>query len=85
MLGPAYDGGWWLLAVGGPHLLSHLQHVPMSTSDTGILTREALVTAGARVTAVEMLRDVDEVGDAESVAATAPGTRFARAFAGAAR
>jgi glycosyltransferase A (GT-A) superfamily protein (DUF2064 family) len=85
VLGPAYDGGWWLLAVGGPHLLSHLRQVPMSTSDTGILTREALVTAGARVTDVEMLRDVDEVGDAESVAATAPGTRFARAFVETAR
>ena len=24
VLGPAYDGGWWLLGVGGPHLLDHL-------------------------------------------------------------
>jgi len=46
--------------------------------ETGTLTREALMHAGARVTDVEMLRDVDEVADAESVAVTAPGTRFAR-------
>ena len=85
VLGPAYDGGWWLLGVGGPHLLSHLSQVPMSTGDTGTLTREALIRAGARVTDVEMLRDVDEVVDAESVAATAPGTRFASAFVGTAR
>ncbi len=85
VLGPAYDGGWWLLGVGGPHLLSHLRQVPMSTRDTGAVTREALIRAGARVTDIEMLRDVDEVSDAESVAATAPGTRFARAFVRTAR
>ncbi len=85
VLGPAYDGGWWLLGVGGPHLLCHLPEVPMSTARTGELTREALLRAGARVTEVETLRDVDEVLDAESVAHAAPGTRFARAFARSAR
>ena len=39
VLGPAYDGGWWLLGVGGPHLLTHLGEVPMSTAGTGELTR----------------------------------------------
>ena len=43
VLGPAYDGGWWLLGVGGPHLLDHLGSVPMSTDETGELTRQALV------------------------------------------
>jgi glycosyltransferase A (GT-A) superfamily protein (DUF2064 family) len=82
VLGPAYDGGWWLLGVGDPKLLVHLRQVPMSTHETGTLTREALVRAGARVTGVGMLRDVDGVADAEAVAASAPGTRFARAFVG---
>ena len=36
----------------------------MSTDRTGDLTRDALVRAGARVTDVETLRDVDEIGDA---------------------
>jgi glycosyltransferase A (GT-A) superfamily protein (DUF2064 family) len=85
VLGPAVDGGWWLLGVGGPHLLRHLAQVPMSTDRTGSLTREALVRAGARVSVVETLRDVDEVSDAETVAAAAPGTRFARTFAGSPR
>ena len=49
VLGPADDGGWWLLGVGGPHLLEHLADVPMSTADTGRLTRAALEKAGARV------------------------------------
>jgi glycosyltransferase A (GT-A) superfamily protein (DUF2064 family) len=81
VLGPATDGGWWLLGVGGPHLVSHLGAVPMSTGRTGELTREALVRAGARVSDVETMRDVDEVMDAESVAEAAPATRFAQAYA----
>ena len=80
VLGPAFDGGWWLLGVGGPHLLAHLHEVPMSTPETGVLTRGALVRAGARVTDIAMLRDVDQVVDAESVAAEAPETRFARSW-----
>ncbi len=78
VLGPAYDGGWWLLGVGGPHLLEHLGEVPMSTDETGLLTKVALERCGARVTGADVLRDVDEVADAVSVAAAAPGTRFAQ-------
>ena len=80
VLGLAEDGGWWLLGVGGPHLLAHLHEVPMSTAETGELTRRALVRAGARITEIATLRDVDEVADAASVATAAPTTRFARAW-----
>ena len=50
----------------------------MSTSKTGELTRRALARAGATVHQTESMRDVDDVADAESVATTAPETRFAR-------
>ncbi len=81
VLGPAYDGGWWLLGVGGPHLLDHLHDVPMSKASTDQLTRQALVRAGADLSLVTRLRDVDELADAESAVEAAPGSHFARAFA----
>ncbi len=80
VLGPAFDGGWWLLGVGGPHLVEHLHEVPMSTDQTGALTRRALLRAGAEVLDVEMMRDVDEMLDADLVATSAPGTHFARTW-----
>jgi glycosyltransferase A (GT-A) superfamily protein (DUF2064 family) len=82
VLGPAYDGGWWLLGVGDPHLLAHLAEVPMSTDETCARTRVALVKAGATIHDVGVLRDIDEVADATAVAALAPSTRFAQEWAG---
>lgn len=82
VLGPAHDGGWWLLGVAGPHLLAHLPEVPMSTEATGAATLDALTRAGATVSQVEVLRDVDELPDAVAVAQVAPQSRFAAALAG---
>ncbi len=81
VLGPADDGGWWGLGLHDPADAQALRGVPMSTSDTCENTRKALIARGVSVGLVETLRDVDTVEDAETVAAAAPRTRFARAWA----
>jgi glycosyltransferase A (GT-A) superfamily protein (DUF2064 family) len=81
VLGPAADGGWWLLAVRRAATAQALQTVPMSTSRTGELTRSAL-SARVSVCDAPVLRDVDTLSDARAVAQDAPHTRFATALAG---
>lgn len=78
VLGPAADGGWWVLGLRDPGAAGALVGVPMSTARTGELTRAALHASGLRVGTAPELRDVDEVADARAVAATTPRTRFAR-------
>ena len=80
VLGPALDGGWWVLARRGARVADALAHVEMSTDHTGADTRAALEAAGWRVAPCDALRDVDEVDDADRAAADAPHTRFARAW-----
>lgn len=80
VLGPADDGGWWVLALRHPRHAAALRGVEMSTDRTGADTLAALESAGARVALAAPLRDVDTAEDAEAVAALAPGTRFARAW-----
>ena len=80
VLGPAEDGGWWVLALREPAWASVLSSVPMSTSTTYADTRAALVACGLDVGSTATLLDVDEVDDAEAVARLAPGSRFAAAW-----
>ncbi|MEU0598446.1 DUF2064 domain-containing protein [Streptomyces sp. NPDC006393] len=78
--GPAEDGGFWALGLAEPDP-ALLRGVPMSTSVTGAVQRDRLVTAGLRVRDLPLLRDVDTAADARAVAARAPHGRFAARLA----
>lgn len=80
VLGPALDGGWWVLVRRDPRVAQALAEVAMSTASTGADTEAALVRAGHRVARTGSLRDVDTLDDARSVAALAPDTHFAHAW-----
>ncbi|MET9630206.1 DUF2064 domain-containing protein [Lentzea sp. NPDC006480] len=78
-LGYALDGGWWALGLRDPLRASVLHDVPMSQTDTGLRTFEAL--HGLKVNQLPILSDVDTMVDARAVAAQAPGGRFAATLA----
>lgn len=79
VLGQACDGGWWILGLRDPAAAECLRGVPMSQSDTGELTAQALRDNGIDVVAVERLADVDVVDDIAGVRdSCAPSSRFAQ-------
>ncbi len=82
VLGPAPDGGWWVLGRRDPDATRVLASVPMSTPSTLVDTQRALERVGCRVGRTSVMRDVDTVADAEHVAALAPHTHFAAAWRG---
>lgn len=79
VLGPASDGGWWLLGLRDPRAARVLATVKMSTPETGAHTLAALRDSGLRVDALPTLTDVDTWSDAVQVAGEAPRSRFAAA------
>ncbi len=80
VFGPAADGGFWLLGLRRPDP-ALLLGVPMSAADTGRAQLARLAGAGLRVRHLPSRTDVDDLGSACTVAAQAPGTRFAAALA----
>lgn len=82
VLGPAEDGGWWLLGLREPAHATVLRGVATSTGRTGADTLAALHRLGLRVARLATLRDVDTAADARAVARRCPGWgRFPRAVA----
>ncbi len=79
-LGPAVDGGWWVLGLRDPAHAALLRDIPTSTATTGADTLAALRGRGLRVALLPRLRDVDTVADLPPVvAACSPGSRFVAA------
>ncbi|OLL76560.1 hypothetical protein Ae168Ps1_4975c [Pseudonocardia sp. Ae168_Ps1] len=77
VLGPATDGGWWVLGLHDPAAAALLAGVPMSCEETGARTLDALRAAGLTVAVVDALTDVDTADEAVDVARGIPGSRFA--------
>ena len=80
VLGPATDGGYWGIGLRHPDPRA-LLGVPMSAGHTLAAQRLRLSALGLHVAETTTLVDVDTIGDAAVVAAQAPDTRFAHAFA----
>lgn len=80
VLGPAVDGGWWVLGLQNPAVAECLRTVPMSQPDTGLLTYRALHDMGIEPYAAPRLADFDVVDDVAAVRdACGPASRFAKA------
>jgi glycosyltransferase A (GT-A) superfamily protein (DUF2064 family) len=78
VVGPAQDGGWWLLGLPDPALARRLTDVPMSQDDTCARTEAAL---GGDVVRLRTLRDMDTWDDAVAIAQDIPISLLADAVA----
>jgi rSAM/selenodomain-associated transferase 1 len=83
VLGPATDGGYWLIAAAAPHA-APFAHIPWSTPATLAVTLRRCQDAGLRVHLLHAWRDVDTAADLaalrdEAALAQAPRTRAALA------
>jgi glycosyltransferase A (GT-A) superfamily protein (DUF2064 family) len=78
VIGLTPEGGYWLLGLSHLHPAA-FSGVPMSSDDTGEAQVERLRQCGYTVGMVDPLPDVDHAEAALEIAATVPGSRFAKA------
>jgi hypothetical protein len=76
ILGPADDGGYWLIGTRRP-VPGMFAEVPMSTDRTASRQLRRLECLGLSCTVIDGLRDVDTIADALAVAELVPRSSFA--------
>ena len=76
VLGPADDGGYWLIGVRRPEP-GMFEDVPMSTDHTASDQLRRLEILGLPCRVIRGLRDVDTISDARAVAELVPNSSFA--------
>jgi uncharacterized protein len=81
VLGPAVDGGWWLIGLPGSDPHPVFAGVPMSTSHTGRAQARRLRSLGLDIVLAPELRDIDDAEDLHRVVAEIPDSRTAAAGA----
>ncbi|MBA2295235.1 MAG: TIGR04282 family arsenosugar biosynthesis glycosyltransferase [Actinobacteria bacterium] len=72
VLGPAHDGGYWLIAAREPQS-APFREIPWSTPAVAAVTRTRCAEAGLRLVELEPWRDVDTLVDLAALAADVDG------------
>ena len=80
LLGPAFDGGWWVIGLTGTDPRRVFGGVEMSTPHTGDAQLRRLRTLGLDVSVVQERRDIDTVADLAAVADAHPHLHTASAW-----
>jgi uncharacterized protein len=75
LLGPAADGGWWVIGLQGSDPYQVFSGVPMTTSMTGWAQRERLLSLGLEVIGGPVRCDIDTIADLVAVAGEIPLSR----------
>jgi glycosyltransferase A (GT-A) superfamily protein (DUF2064 family) len=77
VLGPALDGGWWLIGWRRAEPRAVFEGIPMSSARTGRAQEDRLRALGFAVHRARPKRDIDTVEDLAAVAAAHPHLRTA--------
>jgi glycosyltransferase A (GT-A) superfamily protein (DUF2064 family) len=75
VLGPALDGGWWVIGLRNTDPQAVFSGVPMSRGETGRLQAQRLRDLGLSVLAAPVHRDIDTIEDLAAVATLIPASR----------
>jgi glycosyltransferase A (GT-A) superfamily protein (DUF2064 family) len=79
LLGPALDGGWWMIGLPGCDPRAVFIGVPTSTPFTGAAQADRLASLGFDVMTAPELVDIDHADDLRQVTAAIPCSRTAAA------